>query len=451
MSFFKRLTLITALSTAAALTPTLAQDQQAQEGGDTLDLPTDATFYGRNDPNVRKPTAQVNGEVITGTDIDQRLALLTMGSDQQIPPEQLAAVRAQVLARLIDETLQIQEATANEVEVKQADVDKYYESVARENYKMTPAQLDKLLLQNGTSSASLKRQIKADMAWNRLLSRNVRGQSLVRDEEVKAIIEKNKAEKGMTEYRLGEIYLTFNAQNQEQVLATARKVMEGLSQGANFAETAKKISEASTAPVGGDLGWNKIQTLPQGWQQTVLGMTAGEIVPVQSPGGVSILLMIDKKQLGAADPRDSVLSVKQVAITFPAGTTKAQFEERAKVFGDATSKITGCGAADDVAKSLGAEVVNRDGIIAKNLPGPLEQALLQIQIGQSTPPYGSAEDGVRVFVLCGRDAPKVADDENFDQILERLEDERVEKRAATYLRDLRRDAIIDYKTGSNAS
>ncbi len=441
MSFFKRLTLTTVLFATAM--PALGQTETT---GDMLDLPSNATFYGRNDPNVRQATAQVNGEVITGTDIDQRIALLTLGSDQPIPPEQLPAVRAQILGRLIDETLQIQAAEVNEVEVKTGDVDKYYNQVARENYKMTPAQLDKYLAQNGTSVASLKRQIKADIAWNRLISRNFRGSSQVSDNEVKARIEQRKAEKGLTEYRLGEIYLSFNQQNQEQVLESARKIMDSLSQGANFAEAARKYSEASTAPVGGDLGWAKISQLPQSLGQAALNMSPGEIVPVQSPGGVSLLLLIDKRQIGSADLRDSVLSLKQIAVTFPAGTTKAQFEERAKAFGEATSKINGCGAADDVAKAIGAEIVNRDGIVARNLPGPLEQVMLQMQVGQSTPPYGSVEDGVRVFVLCGRDAPKVADDKTFDQILSEIEDERVEKRAATYLRDLRRDAIIDYKT-----
>ena len=69
---------------------------------------------------------------------------------------------------------------------------------------------------------------------------------------------------------------------------------------------------------------------------------------------------------------------------------------------------------------------------------------LPLQIGQSTQPYGSLEDGVRVFVLCGRDMPQEVKEETFEEIMSRLEDERVEKRAATYLRDIRRDAIIEY-------
>jgi peptidyl-prolyl cis-trans isomerase SurA len=148
--------------------------------------------------------------------------------------------------------------------------------------------------------------------------------------------------------------------------------------------------------------------------------------------------------VATSDPRDSTLSLKQIAITFPAGSTEAQAAPMVKRFSEETQKIRGCGAADEIAKTLGADVVNRDGLRVRDLPGPLQQIMLDLPIGQSTPPYGSMEDGVRVFVLCGRDAPESATQESFDEVMSRLEDERTNKRARLYLRDLRRDAIIEY-------
>jgi len=49
-----------------------------------------------------------------------------------------------------------------------------------------------------------------------------------------------------------------------------------------------------------------------------------------------------------------------------------------------------------------------------------------------------------VLLLCGRDDPKVNNGPSFEQLQEQLEDDRVNKRAQTYLRDLRRDAVIEY-------
>ena len=71
--------------------------------------------------------------------------------------------------------------------------------------------------------------------------------------------------------------------------------------------------------------------------------------------------------------------------------------------------------------------------------------VLKLSIGQATPPFGSSADGVRVLVLCGRDDPVDAVKPSFDQIYTQLNQERINRRALRYLRDLRRDAVVDYR------
>jgi peptidyl-prolyl cis-trans isomerase SurA len=376
--------------------------------------------------------------------MDHRLALIVAANENQLPPEELARFRAQILTNLIDETLQIQEAAANKIEVTDAEVDQYFDRVAQQNFKRPANQVEKYLTSIGASVATLKRQIKGELSWSRLLSRNVRPSANVSDDEVNAIIERIKATKGTTEYRLGEIYLSATPEAMPAVTENAKKIIDQLRQGANFVAYARQFSEASTASVGGDLGWLSLAQLPSSLATAAAGMNSNEVQAVASPGGISILLLIDKRQVAMSDPRDSVLSLKQIAITFPAGTAEAQIAPLVKRFSEETQQIAGCGVADEMAAKLGADVVNRDGIKIRDLPAPLQQVMLDLQIGQSTPPYGSLQDGVRVFVLCGRDAPEVAASESFDEIMSRLEEERVNKRARIYLRDLRRDAVIEY-------
>jgi peptidyl-prolyl cis-trans isomerase SurA len=445
MNFNKRLSLAAVLVSATALTPLIAQsDSDIGTPAANLDIPEGQQLFGKNDPNVRRATAQVNGEIITGTDIDHRLALIVAANDNKLPPEELARFRAQILTNLIDETLQIQEAAANEIEVTDAEVNQYFDRVAQQNFNRPPSEVEKYLISIGASVATLKRQIKGELSWSRLLSRNVRPSANVSDDEVNAIIERIKATKGTTEYRLGEIYLAATPESLPAVQENARKIIEQLRQGGNFVAYARQFSEASTASVGGDLGWLSLAQLPQSLATAAAGMNSNQIQAVASPGGISILLLIDKRQVATSDPRDSVLSLKQIAINFPKGTSEAQVTPLVKRFSEETQKITGCGVADEMASKLGADVVNRDGIKIRDLPAPLQQVMLDLQVGQSTPPYGSLEDGVRVFVLCGRDAPQEAASESFDEIMSRLEEERVNKRARIYLRDLRRDAVIEY-------
>ena len=89
-------------------------------------------------------------------------------------------------------------------------------------------------------------------------------------------------------------------------------------------------------------------------------------------------------------------------------------------------------------------MVDNDGVKARDLPAQLQDLLLGMQVGQATPPFGSVQDGIRVLVLCGRDDPQSANAPSFEQIMSQMEEERVNKRARIYLRDLRRDAVIEY-------
>lgn len=419
------------------------QDESLPNVG--LDLPDGLTLFGNNDPNVRRATAVINGAIITGTDVDQRMALIVAANGKDIPAEEKERLRLQVLRNLIDETLQIQEAGANDITITADDIAQTYARVARQNGQGSAVGFDKYLRTIGSAPASLHHQIQAELAWSRLLRRNISPFVNVSDDEVKGIISRLNDSRGSTEYRLGEIYLSATPENEAEVAANARRIVDQIGQGGSFVAYARQFSEASTAAVGGDLGWLRLPQLPQSLADAAAQMQPNQLVgPVTAPGGVSILYLIDKRQVLTADPRDAQLSLKQISITFAKGLSQAAAQPQLDRFARDTQAIRGCGAADDVAAALGAEVVNRDGIRLGDLPAPLQTALTQLQIGQSSPPYGSLEEGVRVFVLCGRDDPKSASDPSFEQIQNRLEEERVNRRAQIYLRDMRRDAIIDY-------
>ena len=146
-----------------------------------------------------------------------------------------------------------------------------------------------------------------------------------------------------------------------------------------------------------------------------------------------------------ADPRDAVLSLKQITIAFPKGTTQEVASPRVAAFAEATQKMGGCGGAKDVAAKFDADMVENDNIKIRDLPPVLQAQLSKMSTGQSTTPFGSVTDGVRVLVLCGRDDPETSGAPSFDQIYNQMEQERVDLRARRYLRDLRRDAVIEYR------
>ena len=427
-------------------TPIAGQAQQPVGQGDLLGLPSDLSMLQNTDPNRREATAVVNGFVITQTDVDHRVALLVAANQREMSEAEMIRVRMQVLRNLIDETLQIQAAEAQDMAIDPSEIERTYAGVAADNFQQRPDAMDDYLVRIGSSPAALKRQIKGELAWNRLLRRNIAPFVNVSAEEVNELIERLEASRGTEEYRIGEIYLSATPENAAAVEANANKIVEQLRQGGSFVAYARQFSEASTAAVGGDLGWIQLAQLKNAQLEAVAAeMTPGQLVgPVPIPGGYSILYLIDKRQVLMADPRDAMLSLKQIQIAFDPSTSQEAAQQRVAAFTEGVKNIRGCGDAEAAAATMGADVVTNDQIRVRALPEPLQNIILQLQVGQSTPPFGSFEEGVRVLMLCGRDDPQAAAGPNFDQLMGQLEDDRIEKRAQRYLRDLRNDAYIEY-------
>jgi len=420
------------------------QDQPEANSTQSLRLPENPQVFGTAMPSVVKATAIVNGDVITQTDIEQRLALLAIANGGKIPDEERQRLSEQVLRNLIDETLQIQAAKQEKIDIKQSDIDKTVQRVA-ENVKRTPATLGDYLEQNGSNIKTLRRQIEGEIAWQRLQRAKIESGVSVGDDEVKAVLEKMNASKGTEEYRVGEIYLSATPASQTQVLDNANKILGQLRQGASFAGYARQYSESSTAPVGGDLGWVRPEQLPPELANVLREMPNGAISdPIPVSGGYSIIAVQDTRKILTADPRDAVLSLKQISIAFPKGTSRAAAEPIVSRFAEASKTIGGCGGAEKIATDFHGEVVTSDGVKMRDLPAALQRLMVPMQVGQATQPFGSLEEGVRVLVICGRDE---ADNSapSYDDVYNQLNEERVNSRARRYLRDLRRDAVIEFR------
>ena len=433
-----------ALGMALATTGTASAQDQPASSTSVLNLPTNPTVFGTSLPSVIKATAIINGEVITQTDVDQRLALLAIANGGEVPANELDRLRQQVLRNLIDETLQIQAAKTAEIKVDDKDIDRTVTRVAG-NVKQTPEQMAEYLKVRGSSIRSIRRQILGEISWRRLQSAKIESGISVGDDEVKAVIERMEASKGTQEYKVGEIFLSATAATSAQTMANASQILEALRKGGSFVGYARQYSEASTAAVGGDLGWVRPEQLPDPIAEVVRNLQPGQIsAPIAVPGGVSIVAVQDTRKVLTADPRAAELNLKQVSVNFPAGTSKAQAEPIVARFAAASLNVGGCGGADKLAADFNGEVVQSEGVKLKDLPGALQEMMLPMQVGQATRPFGSLEEGVRVLVICGRDEvnPSMP---TYETVMAQMNEERVNMRARRYLRDLRRDAIIDFR------
>jgi peptidyl-prolyl cis-trans isomerase SurA len=135
---------------------------------------------------AQQVVAFVNGQPITTLDIEHRAKFLQMSS-KKVPP------RKEVLDSLIDEILEIAEAKRYGLDVPDAQVDESYNTVAT-RMGIDAQKLTQLLAAGGASDDTLKRRLRAQVAWTNLVRGRYKASLEIRDKDVEAQLQLHKTE-----------------------------------------------------------------------------------------------------------------------------------------------------------------------------------------------------------------------------------------------------------------
>jgi len=112
----------------------------------------------------------VNKDIITVNDVNQRIRLanLSMGKPAMDPiPNEM---RKKIIQGMIDECLQLQVAKLKKIVIKDADVERALEDLAKDN-KISLSEMLKMLKANGISKQTMMTRLKAQISWARYMAR----------------------------------------------------------------------------------------------------------------------------------------------------------------------------------------------------------------------------------------------------------------------------------------
>jgi peptidyl-prolyl cis-trans isomerase SurA len=142
---------------------------------------------------AQQVVAFVNGQPITELDIEHRSKFIQLSTKKP-------ATRKEALDSLIDEILEIDEAKRFSIEVPDADVQNSYSGVAT-HMGIDAKKLTEILNSNGASEDTLKRRLRAQIAWTNLVRGRFKASLEIRDKDVEAQLELHKtAEKNDVGY-----------------------------------------------------------------------------------------------------------------------------------------------------------------------------------------------------------------------------------------------------------
>lgn len=378
--------------------------------------------------------AIVNDEVISLFDVDQRVDLFFATSGIQKSPQMTERMREQVLRSLVDEKLQLQEAKRVEIEIEDRQIDQRMKALAGES-QMSLDGIEKFLRDNNVEKSALESQIHAELAWQQFVRRSFSGRVKVGDREIEEQYSKAVRAVNQTRYLVSEILLNLDAfANEQQVAQLSNEIVKQLQSGVDFSAVARQFSIAPTASRGGQLGWITADQIDPRLGQVIRQMQPGQISrPIPTNAGLYILALADKRA-GGNDPRKNKFDI--LTLTFAKGTKAGDIDKFAADFKT-------CRRAQAEVKKLRGEA-KRTGLREwQRLPEGMALAIRELEAGELTSPISTA-DGTAVYAVCDR-KDNLGVDISRDAIADNIFSQRVAMMARRHLRDLRRDAVVEYR------
>jgi len=392
---------------------------------------------------AERVAAVVNDDIISVHDLDQRLKLVLLSSNLPDTVETRSRVMPQVIRRLIDERLELQEAEKQKVSVETGEIANAVANIEHSN-NMPRGAMEKMLRARNVDPETLRQQVRADLAWSDVVHQELTRDIHVGDDAVNTRLANIKSNLGKPEYLAGEIFLAVEGpRNEEQVRGLAERLIEQLRQGAPFQALAQQFSQNGG---GGQLGWVSEGMLDDELMRALSRLQVNSITsPIRTNDGYHIMLLIDKRKIGDGMSSGPSVDLLTVELTSLPSATFAERDLQLQRFKESMAPIKGCDAIENASKNMPSVTYSR---VEKVPELSLPPEVLNL-IGK--PPQGELSDALdmvnerRFFAVCGRHADESGGLPSYDDIKRRMENEQLENLARRYLRDLRRNAYVDVR------
>jgi len=253
---------------------------------------------------VEKIVAVVGDEIVLQSEVEERAApFMTEIAGLTNPTERSAratAMRREVLDRLIDERLILQQATELKLSVSSEDIDRAIDQIKKDN-RLTDAQLRDELRLHGQSLASYRQEIRRQLMRYKVLGIAVGAKVSVSDTDVQTYYERHIKSGANLQVRASHIFVLIPDGADAAAVAeretAARLLADRARAGEDFAKLARQHSDdAATRQEGGDLGYFGRDMLPKPIEELVFSMRVGEIRgPVRADRGFHVIKLVDRR------------------------------------------------------------------------------------------------------------------------------------------------------------
>jgi peptidyl-prolyl cis-trans isomerase SurA len=248
--------------------------------------------------SAQQVVAFVNGQPITALDIEHRAKFLQMSGKK-------SPTRKEVMDSLIDEILEIAEAKRYGLDVPDSQIDESYSTVAT-RMGMDAQKLTQVLTAGGASDDTLKRRLRAQVAWTNLVRGRFKASLEIRDKDVEAQLQLHKADDKIEagyEYIMRPVVFIVPRGSPDAAFEARKREAEALR--ARFASCTDGVTFARALPdvAVRDQVSKYSADLAQQLRQILDGTAIGHLTPPeQTAEGIQMFAVCAKKETKSETP-----------------------------------------------------------------------------------------------------------------------------------------------------
>ncbi|MGO1297658.1 MAG: peptidylprolyl isomerase SurA [Vibrio sp.] len=395
----------------------------------------------------------VNNGVILQSDINNAMSRIKANASKNgktLP--KTATLRDQIVDKLIMEKLQEQEADRIGVKIDDSRLDAAINDIAKRQ-SLSKAQLISSVKKEGISYADFRAEIRKEMkvseARNALVRRRINIIPAEVDNMAKLLEEKSDA---TVRYDISHIQLRHNEDNKAAMMAKAKKIIEQLKNGKDFAQLAMTYSKGPKALKGGDWGWMRKEEMPTIFADHITNENKGDIIgPFVSGAGIHILKIDNVKGLpsvSVTEVKARHILIKPSIILSDEGAKKElnnfikQIKSGHAKFGDLAAQYSQDPGSASQKGDLGYQSVD-------NFVPEFKHKVEELPIGKISKPFKTVHGWHIVEVMARRNVDKT-DAAMKNKAYQILFKRKFNEEASTWLKELRASAYIE-KIKDNSS
>ena len=238
-----------------------------------------------------KIITRIDNQIITAYELKNKILSSLVLAGEEINQENINKTKPLALQTLTSLKLKSNELVKYNVNVSDLDLNNNLNSISKNNLQ----NFKNKFLENNLNFELYREDLRIELGWRKLIFNLYNNKVIINEIDIENQMLKIKKEKNkqFTEYRLSEILVNYNTENEKnnKINEIKKQIIK-----IGFENTAFKYSESFTATNKGDLGWVNSNGLSKDIAQIIKDMKINDISkPINNLNNILFLKLTNKK------------------------------------------------------------------------------------------------------------------------------------------------------------